>query len=49
MNIGDCVCSNIVNTIIGRITKMLPNDYAIVVVGKTEILAKLEYWHKVEE
>ena len=49
MNIGDCVCSNIVNTIIGHIAKILPNDYAIVMVGEQEILAKLEYWHKVEE
>ena len=46
MNIGDCVCSNIVPTMIGKIVRLLNNNNAIVVIGNREILVDLKFWHK---
>ena len=48
MSIGDCVCSNIVHTMIGKIGKLLNSNNAIVVIGNKEILVDLNYWHKVK-
>lgn len=47
MKTGDCVCSNISPTMIGKIVKVLNSNDAIVEVGNNEILADLRYWHKV--
>ncbi len=47
MNIGDCVCSNISHTMIGKIIKLLNSNNAIVEVSNKEILVDLRYWHKV--
>ena len=47
MSIGDCVCSNIVHNMIGKIVKLLNNNNAIVVISNREILVDLDYWHKV--
>lgn len=47
MNIGDCVCSNIAHTMIGKIIKLLNGNNAIVEVSNKEILVDLNYWHKV--
>ena len=49
MNIGDCVCSNVVPTMIGTIIKLLDADNAIVKVNNSEILVDLNYWHKVSK
>lgn len=47
MNVGDCVCSNISHTMIGKIIKLLNGNNAIVKVSNKEILVDLDYWHKV--
>lgn len=47
MHIGDCVCSNVSPTMIGKIVKVLNSNDAIVEVSNTEIVADLRYWHKV--
>jgi hypothetical protein len=36
MGIGDCVCSNIIHTMIGKIVRLLNNDNAIVAIGNRE-------------
>lgn len=46
MSVGDCVCSNIVHTMIGKIIRLLKNDNAIVVISNREILVDLKFWHK---
>lgn len=47
MSVGDCVCSNIVHTMIGKIVGLVNNDNAIVTINNREILVDLNYWHKV--
>lgn len=46
MSVGDCVCSNIVHTMIGKIVRLLNDNNAIVKVSNKEILVDLNYWHK---
>ena len=47
MKIGDCVCSNVSNTMIGKIIKLLDNNNVIAEVSNKEILVDLRFWHKV--
>ena len=46
MDVGDCVCSNIVHTMIGKIIRLVNNNNAIVAIGNREIFVDLNYWHK---
>ena len=47
MSIGDCVCSNVVRTMIGKIVLLLYGNNAIVEVNNKEIFVDLNFWHKV--
>ena len=47
MNVGNCVCSNVTHTMIGKIVALLNDNNAIVKVSNKEILVDLNYWHKV--
>lgn len=49
MNVGDCVQSNIVPTMIGKIVKIINENVAIVMIKNREIIISLDCWHKVEE
>ena len=49
INIGDCVQSNIVPTMIGKIVKIVNENVAIVMIKNREIIIDLDCWHKVEE
>ena len=49
MNIGDCVCSNVSPTMIGKIIKLLNSNDAIVEVSNKEVLVDLSFWHKVNK